>query len=209
MESGISRGQSAGRASGVGLALALLLCLGCPADDPTPDPEEPPGCAEGQIDDGGSCVPVECGTGTWGWLDEQDLAGTIHVAPDGSSDGDGSRDAPLDSAQAGFDLAVSTGAPLVALAAGSWQESLQLAGGDQPVELRGRCSALVELRAGSDRPGGSITAGGLTLAGLTLSGGAHGVDIDPPPSQPSLIVTLRDRSTPGTWSAPRWCTRSA
>jgi hypothetical protein len=188
MEPGISRGR---QLKGAWLGVVLLLALGCPpADEPAPVARA--GCADGQIDDDGVCVPEECGIGPWAWLDAEALDGTVHVAPDGRGDGDGSRAAPLDSVQAGFDLAVASGAARVALAAGTWEEALALSGGDLPIEMLGRCAALVDVHGGTDAPAATIARGEVTLAGLTLSGGAHGVDVIPSSSQPPLLVTLRD-----------------
>lgn len=105
----------------------VLLATACSTgtdgdDDDSAGPD--PGCSEGFVDDGGECVPEDCGAGLWGDLD---VGGdTLFVRADADDGGDGSQDAPLRSIQAGLDLAGQEGAAVVAVAAGSYPEVLVL-----------------------------------------------------------------------------------
>jgi hypothetical protein len=176
---------------------AALLLVGCATADPVPDPAPPEGCPDGQVDDGGSCVPETCGVGAWGWLDGVDPDEVLHVSVDAAPDGDGSRAAPLSSVQEAIELAATEGPPLVALAAGSWRENLELETLATLVEVRGRCLELVELNGGDDAPIMQLGAVELTVSGVTLRGGAWGVTVDPPGQSPAT-VTLRDLRLTGS-----------
>ncbi len=142
----------------------LLLVGGLVCCDVAPEPLEPeaPTCAEGHHDDGGSCVPVECGVGTWGGLPLDEAA--VHVDIGADEGGDGSEGAPLRNIQAGLDLAAQRGGTLVAVAAGSYLENLTLDGSHSGVLLAGRCRDLVIL----DASGGQEEAPGIEVEGLDV-----------------------------------------
>lgn len=179
------------RAPAVLAALLLLASAGCP--EPEPDPQPPsPGCPDGQIDDGGECVPLECGTGTWGWLDPADAALAVFVAPDGSDDGDGTQGAPLASIGDGWDLAREVGAEIVAVAAGTFEESLELVGQGPPVELRGRCQAMVELGGGPGEPAVHVLGAQVGLSSLTVAGGDMGFWAEAGMGALDTTVSMRD-----------------
>ncbi len=156
------------------LTLALLLAVAC--ESPV---EEAPACAADQVqdDDSGVCVPAHCGTGTWGTADRS--SDTVHVAPWGDDDGDGSEDDPLESIQEGADRAGDEGGGLVVVAAGSYVENVDFDGDHDGVRVQGRCPELVTLD-GSDRgePGILGWWGSVEVAGLTVTGGTVGVWLD-------------------------------
>ena len=135
--------------------LAAVLS-GCVAPDcPEGDCEEE-GCPEGQhLDaDGVTCVPEECGVGPWGNIDLEGYGGpVIHVAPFGSADGDGSVQRPLDSISSALAMAGSLEAPLVAVAAGTWEGFFPISG---ELELEGRCPALTMIDASDRESGGYL-----------------------------------------------------
>ncbi len=137
------------------------------------DPGEPVECASGFVVENGSCVPEACGTGRWGDLvvDEHTVFVDI-AAPDG---GDGTEAGALRSIQAGLDLAGSAGGGLVAVAAGSYPETLVFTTDHAGVELAGRCRELVILDASvgdSSSPGIDISTwyGEAGVSGIWVSG---------------------------------------
>ncbi len=149
----------------------LLLVAGCTPTSGEDEVEELDPCAEGYLLDSDTCVPAACGVGTWGDLPVD--AGTVYVSADTAEGGDGSVDLPLRSLQAAMDLSGSRGGGLVAVAAGSYPEVLDLGTDHGGVHLAGRCRDLVTLDAsvGDSRTSGiSIVAGGaeLTFSGLTV-----------------------------------------
>ncbi len=121
-----------------------LLALGCPQPSKSPG-DEAPTCAEGWFLDGEACVPEACGYGTWGEL-PVDVA-TVYVDASAADGGDGSAEAPLRSIQPALDLAGSRGGGLVAVAAGTYAETLVLDSNHAGVHLAGRCRGLVTLDA--------------------------------------------------------------
>ncbi len=166
--------------------VALVACVPEPEAPPEPEPETepdsepetvpddtdpPPGCDTGYIDDDGTCVPEECGTGTWGNLEVD--AETVFVDAEAASGGDGSEASPFDTIQPGLDLAGGRGGGLVAVAGGTYAETLELDSDHVGVQLAGRCRALVSLDASvgdSGTPGITIKAGNepATVSGLTV-----------------------------------------
>ncbi len=131
------------------LLLSVVGLAGCgepavPVDTGDITPPPPP-CAEGHISDGGTCVPEACGTGTWGNLELE--ASTVYVDIEAAEGGDGSEGSPLRSIQAGLDLAGSRSGGTVAVAAGSYPETLALTTDHTGVHLAGRCRELVVLDA--------------------------------------------------------------
>jgi hypothetical protein len=172
----------------------LCLCAGC---DPVPDekdlePTEPqaPDCPEGTIADDQECVPEACGVGPWGDLPIDD--GTVFVDVSAADGGDGSEGAPFSSLQAGADAAGAAGGGQVAIAAGSYAETVIVDGNHAGVALAGRCADLVTLDAsvGGDGDAGltiDTRAATLEVSSLTVQGSNYmGV------FAVSGAVTLRD-----------------
>ncbi len=156
-------------------ALLTLVALGCP-QPPGKGPLDAGACAEGWLVDGDSCVPEACGEGTWGTLAVDDA--TIYVDGQAGSDGDGSAQAPLGSIQEALDLAGGRGGGLVAVAAGTYAETLAMTTDHAGVRLAGRCRELVTLDASVGEewiPGIDIDArfGEVELSGLTISGARY------------------------------------
>lgn len=147
-----------------------LLALGVACQAPAPAPE---GCPEGELDDGGACVPVECGSGTWGNLDTGE--DTIFVDAGADAGGDGTEAAPFGSIGEGLDAAEVSGASMVAVAAGSYAESVVLGKDLDGLHLAGRCSEMVVLQGDPEvvvdgiktRGDGSWTVSGMTITGFT------------------------------------------
>lgn len=156
-----------------GLALALLLAA-CSRDAP---PAKELTCPAGELDDAGSCVPVECGRGTWGNLDVD--GDTVFVDASAEEGGDGAEAAPFQTIGDGLDAAEATGADMVAVAAGTYTESVQLGSKLDGLHLAGRCSALVDNRASADDETGLTARGGTAqwrVSGLGFTGFAVGVE---------------------------------
>ena len=147
-----------------------------PALDTGPVDDEDPACDTGQLEDDGECVPAACGTGTWGDLQTDD--GTIYVDIAASEGGDGSEAAPFASIQAGLDAAGAAGGAMVAVAAGTYPETLELGLTHDGVHLAGRCRDLVTIDASV---GGELTAGldidlkgsEAAFSGLTVRGSRY------------------------------------
>ena len=110
-----------------------------PAIDPDPD------CDTGYLDDEGECVPAVCGTGAWGNLEVDES--TVYVDIAAAEGGDGSEAAPFTSIQAGLDAAGDADGSMVAVAAGTYPETLELGRGHDGVRLAGRCCELVVIDA--------------------------------------------------------------
>ncbi len=155
----------------VSLLLSSTACDGSPKDR---NPAGEPDCADGYLADEGSCVPEACGTGTWGALPVDDS--TVYADASAGDGGDGSMDAPFRSIQPALDLVGSRGGGLVAVAAGTYTENLELASEHAGVHLAGRCRELVIL----DASGGGVEVPGIAvgigyseaeIAGLTIRGG--------------------------------------
>ncbi len=160
-------------------ALALLMLAGLPQwvggcrGLGTRDRGELPECGEGYLPDRDECVPESCGAGRWGNLELD--AGTVYVDIEAADGGDGSVVAPLQSIQAGLDLAGNRGGGMVAVAAGTYPETLATTSEHQDVHLAGRCRELVTLDAspmeGQEQtaiylgPGSSVLISGLTASG--------------------------------------------
>ena len=155
------------------LMLAVWVS-GC-ASVNTPPAEERHVCAEGEIDDDGTCVAEACGTGTWGGISTGD--DTIYV--DVTADGVGTLSSPLHSIQAALDLAGERGGGEIAVASGTYAESLQISDDQGKVTLRGRCRDMVTIDGsqGHDVPAIKVTAVrrryAVNLEGLTVTGGKN------------------------------------
>ncbi len=173
--------------------LAPLLVLACdkgqrqkpPTDDtaPThdtgPDPDTGSGCDTGYLDDDGECVPAACGTGTWGNLETDES--TVYVDIAAAEGGDGSEVAPFTSIQAGLDVAGDADGGLVAVAAGTYPETLELGRGHDGVHLAGRCRDLVVIDAsvGDESTSGidvDVKSAEVEVSGVTVRE-AHSVGV--------------------------------
>ncbi|MFH1463470.1 MAG: right-handed parallel beta-helix repeat-containing protein [Pseudomonadota bacterium] len=152
--------------------LYTVLLTACPSQH-EPPLSDAPTCDTGYVADGDTCVPEACGTGTWGGLPVD--AGTVYVSAEADEGGDGSAEAPLRGIQAALDLAGSQGGGLVAVAAGTYAETLTLTSDHAGVHLAGRCRDLVTL----DASVGEEDAAGIAMAleddaaeisGLTVRG---------------------------------------
>ncbi len=140
------------------VGLLVVLC-GCGNDDAEgPGVESQSSCEPGYNDDGGVCVPEACGTGTWGDLQVDET--TVYVDVSAEHGGDGSAETPLWNIQGALDLAGDRGGGLVAVAAGTYAETLELGVDHSGVHLGGRCSDLVVL----DASVGNASTAGITLA---------------------------------------------
>lgn len=140
------------------LSLAIAIVVAC---RPTPPDDLPPSCDEGWIDDGGTCVPEACGTGTWGALVRDDA--TLHVDAGHCDLGDGSEAAPFCTIGEALERAAELGGGRVVVAAGTYRETLRWSAGDGALALAGRCAAMVALDASEgdeQTPGISVDARG-------------------------------------------------
>ena len=158
-----------GTRQGLGFAAAVVaaaLLVACPS------PEEP-ACPVGQVQDADTdeCVPEHCGAESWGLIER--TGETIHVAPWGDDGWDGSGRWPYRSIQHGADEADGG---LLAVAAGTYVENLELDGDHDGVEIAGRCAELVTIDGSAEEePGVLVTRGGLKIRSVTVTGGQMGV----------------------------------
>ena len=165
-----------------GLALLAVLVAGCPAP-------EPAACPEGQVQDAdsGECVPEHCGSEPWGLLER--TGETVHVAPWGDDDWDGSQEWPFRTIQEGANEAEH----LVAVAAGTYLENISLDEDLDGIVIAGRCPELVVIDgSGEDEPGIEVTRGALGLRGLTATGGRFGVLVQKTGFGGTVEVELED-----------------
>ncbi len=122
--------------------------------------------------DGDVCVPEACGVGIWGDLPVD--GATVYVDAAAAEGGDGSAEAPLQSIQPALEQAGSRGGGLVAVAAGSYAETLELGTDHAGVQLAGRCRELVTIDASvgdEDTPGIDIDSryGEVEISGLSVA----------------------------------------
>lgn len=119
---------------------------GCAGDGLELDTHAPPAasaCAEGEVDDGGTCVPEACGTGPWGDAVPDDGA-VVYVDPSADAPSpDGSEAAPFPTIQGAFDAAERDAT--VVVAAGTYAEVLTLARRHRLAAVIGRCAAMVSV----------------------------------------------------------------
>lgn len=136
----------------------------------------PPACPDGAVQDleSAECVPEHCGAEPWGVIDRN--SSTIHVAPWGDDDGDGSEEAPFATIQRGADEARDG---LVAVAAGTYLENLALDEGHRGLSIAGRCLELVVIDGSGveEEQGIHIYAMDLDLADVTVARGWRGIDV--------------------------------
>ncbi len=167
-----------------------------PSHDTGPVSDTEPGCDTGYLDDDGDCVPAACGTGTWGDLELDES--TVYVDIAAAEGGDGSEAAPFTSIQEGLDAAGDADGGLVAVAAGSYPETLELWRQHDDVRLAGRCRELVVIDASAgDETSAGIDADLMTseaeVSGVTVSGSHYaGVLVR------SGTMTLRDSAVVGS-----------
>jgi hypothetical protein len=131
-------------------------------------------CETGFIADGrGGCdgklaMPTfgACGTAPWGSI--KTTSATKYV--DAASDGDGSAARPFRTVQ----QAIDAGATHVAIAAGTYEESLEL---KAPVTIEGRCASMVEIvrTSGGATPPIIVARVDATIRGVAIRGVAGGI----------------------------------
>jgi len=189
------------------LPLLLLACdkdkkkegeaddTGQTADSTTPSDTDPD-CDTGYLDDDGECVPAGCGTGTWGNLELDES--TVYVDISAAENGDGSEAAPFTSIQAGLDTAGDADGGMVAVAAGSYLETLELGREHDGVHLAGRCMELIIIDASvgdEDTPGidVDVKSSEVEVSGVTVSGShSYGVLVG------AGTMTFRDSKVVGS-----------
>ena len=150
--------------------LLLALTTACPS------PEEPPACPVGQVQDVDTeeCVPEHCGTEPWGLIER--TGETIHVAPWGDDDWDGSERWPYRTIQQGADEADGG---LVAVAGGTYVENLELDSEHNGVEIAGRCADLVVIDgSGEEAETVWVMGGTVAIRGVAVTGGQIGVWVE-------------------------------
>ncbi len=173
-----------------------LLAVGCGIPEPVDDAPEIAVCDAGYVADGGDCVPEACGVGTWGSVALD--ASSIYVDAADTDGGDGSEQAPLNRIQPALDLAGSVGGGIVAVAGGSYPETLELTGEHGGVQLIGRCRQMVTLDASAgdgSAPGIAISVryGEVGVMGLNVEGSNQaGIVVG------SGVVTLEDLGVVGS-----------
>ena len=165
-------GRGTHQGLGFAAAVAAILLVAC-------QPPPPPVCPVGQVQDVDTeeCVPEHCGSEPWGLIER--TGDTIHVAPWGDDDWDGSERWPYRTIQQGADEAGDEGGGLVAVAAGTYVENLELDQDHNGVEIAGRCLELVVIDgSGAEAPGVQVTRGELRLRSVTVTGGQFGVRVE-------------------------------
>ena len=156
------------------LALVLAGCQATPkGGQPSPTA---PSCATGELLDGEVCVPEACATGRWGAV----VDAVVYVDVMAGDGGDGSEGAPLRSIQAGLELAVDRDGGIVAVAAGTYVETITMGSTHDGVTLAGRCRERVTVDGseGDDEDPaieiiGERRAPEIAIEGLTVTGGRH------------------------------------
>ncbi len=151
----------------VGVPWPTVCPLGFIVDEKSP-------VGEGQLP---PCLPdpADCGQAVW-----PDLAGATAVvyvsAADGNDAADGSKTAPFKTIS--HALALSASGATIAVAAGTYAESLDIA---KPAAIFGRCAALVAI-IGADKQSVVVVdttevAGDVSLTGVRISGKARGMSL--------------------------------
>ncbi len=175
------------------LAILLDACTAPPPPGAGPAQDPVTTCPAGQALDGGTCVPEACGVGTWGNLPVD--GSTVYVDLAAAAGGDGSDAAPLTSMQEGVDLAGELGGGLVAVAAGSYVETIAFGDAHKGVTLAGRCRELVTIdgREGDALPAvevhGDRKRPAVAIEGVTVTGGTYiGLKVQ----RATVVVTRTD-----------------
>ncbi len=163
-------------------------------------------CAVGFLHDGGGCVPEACGMGTWGLLEVDEA--TVFVDISAPAGGDGGEAAPLASIQPALDLAGSRGGGLVAVAAGTYPETLSFTAEHAGVHLAGRCWELVTLDAsvGDESTAGievGVLYGEAELSGLGVVGSRYAGLLATSGAVRLREVMVRESANTGIWAARR------
>jgi hypothetical protein len=140
-------------------AMALALVLMACATDPDPKDDD--------TEDAEPAVEDPCGDGLWGHLPVD--ADTVFVDAQATAGGDGSETAPLRTIQEGIDSAAEQGRTLVAVAAGTYVETVEVREIHGGVELRGRCMDLVTI----DGADGSLQTAAVEI-GISYPSGSYG-----------------------------------
>jgi len=163
------------------IPLLLLACgkdrRGKPlTDDTGPGPDTVSACDTGHLDVDGECVPAACGTGTWGNLEVDES--TVHVDISSAEGGDGSQAAPFTSIQEGLDAAGDADGGMVAVAAGTYPETLELGRTHDDLHLAGRCRELVVIDASAgdeSTPGIHVdtSSSEVEVSGVTVNGSRY------------------------------------
>ena len=158
----------------------LALLLACA--DPTPSSDAPVAtttttpspCATDELLDGDLCVPIACGTGTWGGR-----TGDGYVDASVTVTGEGTAEAPFLSIAVGVAALADHGGTLL-VAAGSYPETLRFDESHDQVDVVGRCAEKVILDGSGGEEDSLVVlvdarhATRVGLSGLTVSGGQAG-----------------------------------
>ncbi len=156
----------------IALALPLAACSAPPSSAATAQTS----CPVGEVLDGDTCLPEACGTGLWGNLSVDDETVYVDVA---AADGDGSVAAPFASIQEGVNLAGERGGGLVAVAAGTYMETIAMGDDHRDVTLAGRCKELVAIDGSEGKKVPTIKILGdartpeVAIVNMTVTGGRY------------------------------------
>jgi hypothetical protein len=156
---------------------ALCLLVACDAGQTPERYELGIPCAVGEVlDETLTCVPSACDAGRWGPIDPAEVE--VFVDQAAAPEGDGSPERPFPTIQQGLDAAGAAGGGVVAVAAGTYHEVLDLDGGHGDVHLAGRCAHLVTIDGSEgqgDEPAVMVAAGfgphRYDISGVTVTGG--------------------------------------
>ena len=159
------------------MSFTLLLLAACHGSDSKQpgDSVEPVTCGAGEVLDGEVCVPVACGVGKWGNV----VGALVYVDVDAAEGGDGSAAAPMRSIQAGLDLAAERDGGVVAVAAGTYLETVAMGDDHRKVTLAGRCLEMVTIDGSEGGEVPAIDVKGITrtpkvgIEGVTVTGGNY------------------------------------
>lgn len=123
-------------------------------------------------------MPVACGAGPWGLIERN--SSTLHVAPWGDDDGDGSEDRPFETIQAAADAAGAAGGERVAVATGTYQENVVLRSTHDDVSIAGRCVDLAVVDGSGDEAAAiDIRGGDISVRDIEVTGGYRGIVVAP------------------------------
>ncbi len=111
-----------------------------------------------------------CGTGTWGDIPAD--ASTLYVDAAFVGASDGSKDKPFTTIQAGIDAADGSKRPIVAIAAGTYVETVRV---NKPVRLFGRCPALVTIKGPATAASTIAWSADAELHGVGITGDGGGI----------------------------------
>ncbi len=152
--------------------IALVLVVACKNPPPTLSIDSALRCADGEIASGTECVPEACGSEPWGALETE--PNTVYVDASAASGGDGNVKTPFARISDGIGSIGGDGG-VVAVAAGTYFETIRLDSDHNGIRVAGRCSELVTVDAStgeSDGGGVSVDGGLMTtwkLSGMTVT----------------------------------------